>query len=224
MRAVFIGASTLAISTAKNLLGRGHEVVVIENDKSVVESLAGDLDCGIILGDGSRPAILTEADPGHTDVLFCLTGSDQANILAALVGRSLGFKRVITKIDDAELEHVCIELGLEDTIIPVRTISRHLADLFEGRNPLELSTMIREEARALSLVAGEQHAGSISELPLPEHARVVCVYRNGRLLLPQPDFKLKEDDEIVFIVHRDALEALEDAMDAGETTKSSGSN
>jgi len=219
MRAVFIGASTLGISTAKNLLERGHEVVVIESDKAVVDALAGDLDCGIILGDGSRPAILSEADPSHTDVLFCLTGSDQANILAALVGRSLGFKRVITKIDNAELEHVCIELGLEDTIIPVRTISRHLADLFEGRNPLELSTMIREEARALSLVAGEQHAGSISELPMPEHARVVCVYRNGRLLLPEPDFKLKADDEVVFIVHRDALEALEDAMDAGDANR-----
>ena len=65
-------------------------------------------------------------------MLFCLTGSDQANIISSLVGRSLGFGRVVTKINDPEFEHICIELGLEDMIIPARTVGRHLAEMFEG--------------------------------------------------------------------------------------------
>ena len=63
-------------------------------------------------------------------MLFALTDNDQANILASLVGRSLGFKRVVTKIQDAELEHICKELGLEDIIVPSRTIGRFLAERY----------------------------------------------------------------------------------------------
>ena len=62
-RAVFIGASPATIATAKVLLSRGHEVVIIEQDKEKAESLTESLDCGILHGDGSRPAILKEADP-----------------------------------------------------------------------------------------------------------------------------------------------------------------
>jgi len=69
MRAVFIGASPATIATAKVLLSRGHEVVIIEQDKEKAESLTESLDCGILHGDGSRPAILKEADPKGSDFL-----------------------------------------------------------------------------------------------------------------------------------------------------------
>jgi trk system potassium uptake protein TrkA len=208
MRAVFIGASALAIATARLLLARRHEVVVIERDRDCIEALADDLQCGYIHGDGSRPAILREADPEHTAVLFCLTGSDQSNIIASLVGRSLGFPRVVTKIDDPAFEHICIELGLVDTIIPARAIGRHLADLAEGRDPLELSTMIREEARALSFVASATDAVAVDALALPSQARVVCVYRDGQLVVPDGGTVLHEGDEVVLITHRDNLDKL----------------
>jgi trk system potassium uptake protein TrkA len=198
--------------TARTLLKRGHEVVIIERDKALVEELPQQLDCGILQGDGSKPAILQEADPNGTDVLFCVTGSDQANIIAALVGRSLGFKRVVAKIDDPEFEHICIELGLEDTIIPARTIGLHLADMCEGRDPLELSTMIREQARVVSFVVHESQESSVADLNLPTHSRVVCVYRNGKFILPDEDMSLKVDDEVVIITDRDNVEDLKEFM------------
>ncbi len=130
MRVVIIGASSLAVVTAKLMRERGEEVVIIEHDKDHIDALSEELDCGFLHGDGSKPAILREADPKGTDVLFALTDNDQANILASLVGRSLGFKRVVTKIQDAEFEHICKELGLEDIIVPSRTIGRFLAERY----------------------------------------------------------------------------------------------
>jgi trk system potassium uptake protein TrkA len=35
---------------------------------------------------------------------------------------------------DKELDHICIELGLTETIIPVITIDRRLADIVEGQD------------------------------------------------------------------------------------------
>lgn len=198
--------------TARILLKRGHEVVIIERDEALVKEFSQQLDCGVLQGDGSKPAILREADPGDTDILFCVTGSDQANIIAALVGRSLGYERVVAKIDDPEFEHICLELGLEDTIIPTRTIGRHLADMCEGRDPLELSTMIRDEARVLSFVVQESQQGPIAELRLPSHSRVICVYRDGGFILPDADFRLKSDDEVVMITSSDRAEDLTEFM------------
>jgi len=209
MRAVFVGASSVTVMTAKSLLKRGHDVVIIEHNKERIASLTQTLDCGVINGDGSKPAILKEADAGHTDLLLCLTGNDQTNILASLVGRSLGFKRIVTKIEDPELEHICIELGLEETIIPARTIGRFLADKFEGRDPLELSTMIRDEARIFSFVMRENFEGAVATLDLPKDARVVCVYRQDKLIIPDGETTLLADDDVVIIVHRDTLPTLE---------------
>ncbi|MFZ0486051.1 MAG: TrkA C-terminal domain-containing protein, partial [Arenicellales bacterium] len=143
-----------------------------------------------------------------TDVLYCLTENDQANIIASLVGRSLGFGRVVTKIADPEFEHICIELGLENTIIPARTIGRYLADMFEGRDPLEISTMIRDEARVFSFVARKEDEMQVDALGLPKDSRIICIYRDDKFLLAESETTLKSGDEVVIITHRDSLAEL----------------
>ncbi len=208
MRAVFIGASALAVMTARFLLGRGHEVVIIEQDKGTIDALTEELDCGFLHADGSRPGVLREVNPRETDYLFCLTGNDQANILASLVGRSLGFGRVITKIDGLEFEHICLELGLKDVVIPSRTIGRHLAEMVEGQDPLEISAMIKGQARIFSFVARQDDARPLSELGLPAATRVICLYRDNEFVLPKDDLRLKAGDEVVLIAHEKHLAEL----------------
>jgi trk system potassium uptake protein TrkA len=209
MRAVFIGAGAIAVMTARTLVKRGHEVVIIERDKGRIEALAEELDCGFVHGDGSKPAILREAGPEQTDFLYCLTDNDQSNILASLVGKSLGFKRMVTRIEDPEFEHICIGLGLEDTIVPARTIGRYLADMFAGHDLLELSAMIKDEARVFSFVVKEDDAGTISALDLPKDSRVICCYRDGKFMLPEPEDAVRIDDEVVIITHSRNVSDLE---------------
>ncbi len=208
MRAVFLGASALVVMTARFLLKRRHEVVIIEQDKERIDALTSELDCGFLYGDGSKPAILREADPANTDCLFCLTGDDQTNILASLVGRSLGFPRIVTKIDDPEFEHICIELGLEDMVIPSRTIGRYLADLFQGMNMLDLSGVIKDEARIFTFVAHDSDEAAVHDLNLPSEARVMCLYRTGKFVGVEDDTRIKADDEVVVITHSKNLADL----------------
>jgi len=208
MRAVFVGASALTVMTTRILLGRGHEVIIVEKDKERISELSEELDCGFVHGDGSTPVILAETNPKKTQFLFCLTDHDQTNILTALVGRSLGFERQITRIANPEYEHVCLELGLEDTIIPARTIARYLADTVSGQDMLELSSMIKHGARVYTFVAGDDEAVTLSELQLPERTRVVCIYRGKEFLLPDGETRLKVDDEVVLITHSDSLKAV----------------
>jgi trk system potassium uptake protein TrkA len=208
MRIVIVGGSTLAVSTAAILLKRGHDVVIVERDKARIETLTETLDCGFVHGDGSKPAILREAGPADAHALLCLTNHEQDNILAALVGRSLGFPRVIPKIDDPEFEHICVELGLTNAIIPVRTTARMLADTLAGIDVLELATYMRGEVRFFPFAARAEDLGSVSELELPTETKVICIYRGDGFIIPDSGTKLEKGDEGVLITHSRNLPTL----------------
>lgn len=208
MRIVFVGAGEVTYRTARALIGKGHEVVIVESDKSRIDELSEDLDCSFLLGDGSRPDTLREVDPPRTDILFCLTNNDQANILASLVGRSLGFQRVVTSIANAQFEVICQELGLQDTIVPSRTISRYLEDMVGGSEAPDLSALIKEDARLFAFVAKDEDAVAVGELKLPAEARVIAYYRAGKFAMPDPETKLQKGDEVLILTHSGQLDAL----------------
>ncbi len=210
MRTVFIGAGDVSVGAAKALIKKGHEVVIIETDKGKIDELSEEMDCSFLHGDGSQPKILREVNPARTDVLFCLSDSDQANVIASLVGRSLGFKRIVTSIRDPQFEGICHELGLTDTIIPSRTISRYLEDMVGGTEKIELSTVLKDEARFFTFTAKEESAVPVAELKLPDEARVVCYYREGRFAHADEGSKLMKGDEVVVLTHSKNLPALQE--------------
>lgn len=210
MRFVLVGASSIAVATAHTLLGRHHEVVIVERDKSKIDSLAQTLDCGYLNGDGSRPAILKEAGPTQTDALICLTDHDQDNILASLIGHSLGFERIVTKIEDPEYKHICAELGLTDTIIPDMNTAGTLADLVSGQEATELSSAIRGEVRFFSFVARAEEAGEVKSIDLPKEASVVLLYRGEDPIFVRPNTRIEENDEVIVLTHSRNIKLLEE--------------
>lgn len=132
MRIVIIGASRAARETTNLLLENGHEVVMIDSNQERIDELSDILECGFLLGDGSTPSILREASPENTDVLLCMTDSDQDNIISALVGRALEFKRVILRIADPDFESICKELKLDEVFFPDLEFARSLSSLIES--------------------------------------------------------------------------------------------
>lgn len=217
MRIAFVGAGEVAVRTAELLVKRGHEVVIIENDQDKIDDLSDTLDCSFLHGDGSKPAILHEVGPEQTDVLFCLTDSDQANLISSLVGRSLGFKRVIPSIQDPEFEGICRELHLKDTIVPSRTISRYLADMVEGVDILELSTVIKGEARFFTFTVDEEKGKSLADLDLPKNARIICYYRDGQFTLADQETTLRKGDETVILAHSEVIGDLRERWNPKQT-------
>ena len=209
MRFVFTGGGTLTALTVRLLVQRGHEVVIIERDAEVIDAQRDELDVGFIHGDGTRPAILREADPESTDMLFCLTHDDQSNIIGSLVAHSLGFSRVVTKIDDPELEHICAELGLAESLVPMHTVGRYLADLAEGQDIIELSDILRGDARIFSFTVSDAEARTIAALTLPHNARAICIYRNGNEFnFASPGTQLTSGDEVVVLTRAEELKEL----------------
>jgi trk system potassium uptake protein TrkA len=210
MRTVFVGAGKVSIETAKGLIKKGHEVVIIETDKAKIDELSEEMDCSFLQGDGSQPNLLREVNPAQTDVLYCFTDNDQANVIASLVGRSLGFKRVVTGIGDPQFEDICHELGLKDTIIPSRTISRYLEDMVGGTENVELSTVLKDEARFFTFTANKEDAVPAKDLNLPADAKVICYYRDGKFSHADEETTFRIGDEVVILTHSKNMPALQE--------------
>lgn len=222
MRVVFVGAGDLTVEAATLLIDRKQEVVVIESDRDKIDDLKERLDCSFLHGDGSKPHILEEAGPEHADFLFCLTENDQYNIIAALVGRSLGYSHVVVQIYDADYLHICRELKLEQTITPSKTIGRYLADMVAGIDILELSSLIKGEARCLMINIDEETAGPVNDLELPDGARVICFYRDEEFRLPDQGTKLKTGDEVILLTHSKHLADLTERFQAESSENNDG--
>lgn len=208
MRTAFIGTSSLTLSTAETLLEAGHEVIIIERDRDRIETLADQLDAGFIHGDGTAPDVLSDAEPENTDVLFCLLESDQTNILASLIGRSLGFKRVVPRVNNPQFQRICTELGLEDNVMPNRAVASHLMGLLSGEKSLELSSLIRGDAAVFDFIAGDADAGPIEALALPDRCRIICLYRDETFLLPEGVSEVQAGDAVILIAHQDNIDRL----------------
>jgi trk system potassium uptake protein TrkA len=55
MRTVLCGAGKVSVETAKALVKKGHEVIIIETDKAKIDELSEEMDCSFLQGDGSQP-------------------------------------------------------------------------------------------------------------------------------------------------------------------------
>lgn len=208
MRIVFAGGGPMTVITARALTKQGHEVIIIEMDKEKIDRFSDELDCSFVQGDASKPAILSQVNPNDCDFLFCLTDSDQANIITALLGRSMGFKRVVPSIEDDDLQQLCDELELEDTIIPVRTMSQYLENMVRGLDNIELSTVLKHDARLFTFVTGKKESGKIGELDLPEDTRIIFYYRNDQFEFVNEEVSLQKGDEVVILTHSNNLTDL----------------
>ncbi|MBN1442337.1 MAG: NAD-binding protein [Planctomycetes bacterium] len=212
-RLVFVGASPLTVMTTRLVLQAGHEVVIIEENKDRIEALQQELDCGFVHGDGSRPSVLEEISPENTDFLFCLSSSDQDNIIAALVGRSLEIRRIVTRVEDPDFEPVCRRLGLEDTIIPDRHVAGSLADLVAGSERPLLAGALKGGVRFFTFIAGHEDARAACDLGLPEGCRVVAVTRGEESVIAEDDTEIRENDLVLLIVKMDSLENLKNRFE-----------
>ena len=208
MRAIFVGASTLSVMAARRLLKAGHDVVIIEEDEERISALSESLDCGFVHGDGSRPAVLEELSPSDKDMLFCLSSVDQDNIIASLVGQTMQFSSVITKIDDPDFQGICTKLGLDNLIIPDRDVGERLADMVEGHDISDLSAAVESGIRFFHFIAREQDVGRIDALDLPGQSRIIVITRGEESIIVDDHDELRKDDRVLVVAHRRDLDKL----------------
>lgn len=207
MRIVFSGAGPLTVTAAKALTN-DHDIVIIEINKEKIDALSEEIDCSFLHGNAATPAVLKEVNPKNCDFLFCLCNDDQTNIITSLLGRSLGFKRVVTTIEKPELEQMCREIGLEDIIVPVQATTRYLENMIKGLDQIDISSILKFGTRFFRLTAGKNEAVAVDKFDLPDPARIIFFYRDKALHFVDDSTQFKKGDEIIILCDTETLQDL----------------
>ena len=79
-----------------------------------------------------------------------------------------------------------------------------------GSENVELSTVIKDDARLFILIAKERDAVAAKDLKLPAAAKVICYYRDGKFSHADEETTFRIGDEVVIPTHSKNMPALQE--------------
>jgi trk system potassium uptake protein TrkA len=147
---------------------------------------------------------------------MALTNDDEDNLIAALLARRLGAKKVVALINRLNYLPMAQRLGI-NTCISTRlaTVDRILQFVRKGQ-VVSVTSFREEEAEAVELVAsaGSRYVGRrLKDIRLPRDAIVGAVAReNGEVIIPRGEPSIQAGDRVIFFSLVTAMPELESAF------------
>jgi trk system potassium uptake protein TrkA len=215
MHVVIAGCGRVGSELAKLLAADGHDVVVIDNRKTALDSLGKSFNGEPLLGEAFDVELLVEAGIEIADVFLAVTNSDNANLMAVEVARSVfNVERAIARLYDPARAEAYRRLGVQFI-----TTTKLIANLFYERVPAEgfphHVTFGGGDVEIVEFSLGTTAAGlSVGELELRNKLRVAAVQRGLETIIPGSRFALAENDLVVAAARDGARKRIEHLIKA----------
>ncbi|MDF1779192.1 MAG: Trk system potassium transporter TrkA [Rhizobiaceae bacterium] len=189
------------------------KIKIIEYDRARAVNIADSLKRTVVLNGSSLDKdILIEADIQDADLMVALTNDDQVNILSSVMAKRLGCKSNLALINSPAFLDFTKTLGIDAYVNPrAVTISRILQHVRRGRilavHSVQQGAAEIIEAQALDTSPIVEKV--LRELDLPPGIRIGAIYRDGHVLLPDGDSKIKTNDRVVLLAKTESVRHVE---------------
>jgi len=201
---IVVGGGLVGFYLARNLLKNGHEVTIIERNPDTFELASRQIECPVVLGDGSTIAVLERAGASRANVLCAVTDHDQDNLIACQVAKyHFGIPKAIARVKNPKNEAVMSRLGVDTTVSSTAIIT----SVIESELP---ATRARTLASLTSCGVGimEYHLTQASpvvgkkarQIKLPPNCSMVSILREGKAVTCFDGVVLKNGDTVVALV------------------------
>jgi trk system potassium uptake protein TrkA len=218
MRVVVTGGGAIGRHVAADLVTRGHDVTLIEQDRDIVSDLRKEVpEVTVMLGDACEPWVLESADLTHADVVVAATGDDEDNLVTSLLAKQeFAVPRVLARVNHPKNEWLFTEQwGVDTAVSPPHMLTSMVE---EAVTTGDLVQLLQLEGGRISIV--EMRLGPeapavghpIYELRLPKDATIVAILRDGHVVIPQPETVFGAGDELVALAELGAESALRTAI------------
>jgi trk/ktr system potassium uptake protein len=204
MYVLIVGAGKVGWNLARELLGKGHELTVIEADPARYATVEDELEHAVQYGDGSELWVLDRGGIERADMVIAVTGDDEDNILICQVAREkYGVERVIARCNNPRnLQHFEL-LGIKPAVSATDLILRLIEHEVPQYGPLHLLDLPQErlEIIELEVAADSPAAGKIvKDLGLPDGSLVIAIMRDGTGFVPLADSLIEAGDEVLLVL------------------------
>jgi trk system potassium uptake protein len=208
VRVVIAGGGSVGRFIAEQLHNAGHEVIILDNDRSVIAQAARSGEPRGVTwyaGDACELTTLASVNVETADVVAAVTGDDEDNLVVSLLAKQeFGVPRVVARVNNPKNEWMFNELwGVDVSVSTPHLITALVEEAVSVGAFVRLLSFEGGKARLaeVRLAEGSPADGKeIVELGVPRDATVVAVLRADRLIVPRGDTVLRIGDEVVVLV------------------------
>jgi trk system potassium uptake protein TrkA len=217
MYIMVVGGGKVGYNLAKLLIAEGHEVLLIEKDKTKAAGLVAEFGESLMEGNGSRVSILREGGANRADVLVAVTGTDEDNLVICQVAKSV-FKcpRTIARVNDPRNESLFSTLGIDATVSSTRLIDSLIEEQVKAEDmviPLVTLRSGNVEIIEMDLSRSSWILGKkIRDISLPEGAIFISIIRGDEVIIPKGDTELIPGDKVIALVKKEMEQALREML------------
>jgi trk system potassium uptake protein len=203
MRIAIAGAGNVGRSIAQELIGNGHQVMLIERQPRQLRPERVP-EAEWVLADACELSSLEEAELAGCDVVVAATGDDKANLVVSLLAKTeFAVRRVVARVNDPRNEWLFGEnWGVDVAVSTPRLLAALVEEAVAVGDLVRLLTLRQGQANLVevTLPADTPLAGRpVRSLRLPTDSALVVILRGGRVIVPQPDDALEPGDELLFV-------------------------
>jgi trk system potassium uptake protein TrkA len=211
-----MGCGRVGILLTQELAKAGHEVTVIDKNPAAFDRLPPGFEARTIVGLGFDKDVLEEAGIKEADAFLAVSSGDNSNIVSARVAREhYHVPRVIARIFDPMRAEIYEKLNIptvSTTRWGVKQMILMLAfEREEIRESLAGGDLIRLRLPVPDHLVGKR----VASLELDGQILVVGVDRGGTGFIPVATSTFQEGDHVAIVVHKDALETLDELLEPG---------
>jgi trk system potassium uptake protein len=205
MYVLIVGGGKVGLNLTRELIAKGHEVTLIEGDRSLYLRIEQELEHAVQYGDGTELWVLERAGIQRADLVVAVTGDDEDNILICQVAKEKYLcDRIIARCNNPRnLQHFKL-LGIVPAVSATDLILNLIEHEVPGHGLVHLLDLPDEQLEIIEVevVKGAPAEGrQVSELGLPDGSLVISVLpRGGGGFVPKADTVINVGDEVLIVL------------------------
>ncbi len=217
MYIVVIGGGNVGVQLAKRLLGRGHEVLLMEKFSDRARRLEGLVgEPNVMVGDGCDLTSQKEAGFNRADVVVAVTGEDEDNLIACqLAKEAWNVKRVVARVNDPSHETIFRELGIDDTVSATGIIYNLIEQQIGSSDLVPVGALHRGQMEVVESTVSPRSpliGRAVREIKLPKDCLLVYTVRGSQGMPVNGDTVLQAGDMVVALVPTQDADALKSVL------------
>jgi trk system potassium uptake protein TrkA len=204
MYVVIAGAGKVGWNLARELIAKGHEVTVIESERSRYLTVEQELEHAIQYGDATELWVLERAGINRADLTIAVTGDDEDNLLICQIAKEKYLcARIIARVNNPRNRPYFELLGIQPVVSATDLILRLIEHEVPSYGLVHLLDLRDEQLEIIEVEVGQGAPAAgrkVADVELPDGSLIISVLRNGKGFVPKADTVIDAGDEVLLVL------------------------